>query len=188
MIETSYVPISALYNAEKDDSKPGCTPFAEVPVGFVALSDKPRAGMAEDWLGWFSETHAPAEAELTMTNVLWVEFAVAIGVGAASGSRTDEDEKKEVNSDDSAATVLESIVRNIFRTLPEIDYLVMSLSKNDEKGDVHGIPKFVRRTFEVLARQRHASLFAHDEVYGSPQLLLCDRAAFLPSLEVRSHR
>lgn len=131
-----------------------------------------------------------------MTNTLWVDFAVALGVETAAGTAGTggRDEKQNSGNDhnndqeEEAATVLENIVRTVFNTLPEIDYLVMSLPGEQEgkgKGAAAPTPKFLLRAFEVLSRHANASPNNLDEAYGKPLLLLCDRMAFLPTLAVR---
>lgn len=117
MIETSYLSVSAIFVSDGVNSKNvNDEPLAyENLMGFAVLSDTPRAGLSEDWLGWFSETHAPADAEVTIANTLWVEFAVAIGTKAAAG-RVGEGHEEE----DEAAGVIENIVRTVFNTLPEV--------------------------------------------------------------------
>lgn len=209
MIETSYLSVSALSTADpgfggdggisppnqQDQQQP------EVLVGFAILSDTPRAGVSEDWLEWFSETHAPAEAEVTMTNTLWVDFAVAIGtaraaaggVSAAGGNEFDDGSAKQ-DEEEAAAGVIEDIVRTVFNTLPEIDYLVMSQPGDADTGGKSNkggtgaasipTPAYLLRAFEVLSRHADASPNNLDEAYGKPLLLLCDRMAFLPTLAV----
>lgn len=201
MIETSYLSVSAISSLEdapfdrrkQDERKSSFSPPkpTEVLVGFAILSDTPRAGLSEDWLEWFSETHAPADAEVTMTNTLWVDFAVAISSRVATGGAK-ADEGDEEKDDTEAADAVESIVRTVFNTLPEIDYLVMSLPGNGgaegaSKGGKGAIPtpKFLLGAFELLARHVDASPNNLDEAYGKPLLLLCDRMAFLPTLAVR---
>ncbi|CAM9495709.1 unnamed protein product [Hapterophycus canaliculatus] len=215
MIETSYLSVSALSMAIADAGDGDAPPpddisqqkqQPEILVGFAILSDTPRAGVSEDWLEWFSETHAPADAEVTMTNTLWVDFAIAIsparaaggGAGTATGGGeggsdgTARDEEEEA-----AARVIEDIVRTVFNTLPEIDYLVMSLPGSTDargggsikKGAAGAAnvptPAYLLRAFEVLGRHADASPNNLDEAYGKPLLLLCDRMAFLPTLAVR---
>lgn len=215
MIETSYLSVSAL--STPDPGPDGGGDFSppnrqhrqpsEVLVGFAILSDTPRAGVSEDWLEWFSETHAPAEAEVTMTNTLWVDFAVAVGdtmaAGGGTGALDDESkiysgaergEEGEGEEEAAAAGVIEDIVRTVFNTLPEIDYLVMSLpgdadngGKSSKKGSGAAnvpTPAYLLRAFEVLSRHADASPNNLDEAYGKPLLLLCDRMAFLPTLAV----
>lgn len=217
MIETSYLSVSAVHTPDPNpNGAGGDSPLPnrlqqqqpEVLVGFAILSDTPRAGVSEDWLEWFSETHAPADTEVTMTNTLWVDFAVAIsatkaagGVSTSGGSGSAGAEEgdgriSDQNEEEAAAGVVEDIVRTVFNTLPEIDYLVMSLpgdaeaggGKNGKKGA--GItnvptPAYMLRAFEVLGRHVDASPNNLDEAYGKPLLLLCDRMAFLPTLAVR---
>lgn len=209
MIETSYLSVSALSTVDPDPgsdgnfsppNRPQQQP-PEVLVGFAILSDTPRAGVSEDWLEWFSETHAPVEAEVTMTNTLWIDFAVAIGTGrvasggvsAAGGGDFDGASAKQ-DEEESAAGVIEDIVRTVFNTLPEIDYLVMSLpgevdtcGESAQKGGGAAnipTPAYLLRAFEVLSRHVDASPNNLDEAYGKPLLLLCDRMAFLPTLAV----
>lgn len=205
MIETSYLSVSALSTLDTGDplssqqhqrnsygSLPGIKP-TELLVGFAILSDTPRAGLSEDWLEWFSETHAPADAEVTMTNTLWVDFAVAASarVAAASAGGTGDGLENEQDEEEAAAAI-ENMVRTVFNTLPEIDYLVVSLPGNadDAKGGNRNnnravpTPKFLLSTFEVLVRHADASPNNLDEAYGKPLLLLCDRMAFLPTLAV----
>lgn len=134
-----------------------------------------------------------------MTNTLWVDFAVA--VGDTRGTATVKEEGKtgssaEHDGDDEAAAagVIEDIVRTVFNTLPEIDYLVMSLpgdadtgGKSSKKGPGAAsvpTPAYLLRAFEVLSRHADASPNNLDEAYGKPLLLLCDRMAFLPTLAV----
>ena len=190
MIETSYLSVSALYSFDnsKDShrqkiycSNPGIP--AEVLVGFAILSDTPRAGLSEDWLEWFSETHAPADTEVTMTNTLWMDFAIAASARAVAGigSATTDYGSKEEREEADAAEAIESIVRTVFSTLPEVDYLVMSLPG----GGSLSTPEFLLTAFEVLARHADAPPNNLDEAYGKPLLLLCDRMAFLPTLAVR---
>ena len=210
MIETSYLSVSALSTVDPDPGGDGdfSSPnrqqqqHADVLVGFAILSDTPRAGVSEDWLEWFSETHAPAEAEVTMTNTLWVDFAVAIGTArAASVSVTGGDDpdgaSAKQDEEEAAAGVIEDIVRTVFNTLPEVDYLVMSLpgdadagGKGSKKGAGANIPTpaYLLRAFEVLSRHVDASPNNLDEAYGKPLLLLCDRMAFLPTLAVSMTR
>lgn len=208
MIETSYLSVSALSTLDSGDSPP-TTPLgrpSEALVGFATLSDSPRAGTSEDWLEWFSETHAPVDTELTMTNTLWMDFAVAVSasalqVGVGSGSAKDSVTTEQEEAE--AAKVIEDIVRTVFNTLPELDYLVMSLpgggggSGSDASGGSGGgsgkkgalpTPAFLLSTFEVLTRHANASPNNLDEAYGKPLLLLCDRMAFLPTLAVRGKR
>eukprot|EP00903_Cladosiphon_okamuranus_P010401 g9839.t1 len=206
MIETSYLSVSALSTGDPypagggDVSPPHREPQQqpEVLVGFAILSDTPRAGVSEDWLEWFSETHAPAEAEVTMTNTLWVDFAVAIGTAVApSVTGGDDFDAATAKQDDeeAAAGVIEDIVRTVFNTLPEIDYLVLSLpgdadagGKSNKKGAGAAnipTPAYLLRAFELLSRHVDASPNNLDEAYGQPLLLLCDRMAFLPTLAVR---
>eukprot|EP00752_Nemacystus_decipiens_P015636 g13953.t1 len=203
MIETSYLSVSAVDpgpGGDGDVSPPNRhqQQQAEMLVGFAILSDTPRAGVSEDWLEWFSETHAPAEAEVTMTNTLWVDFAVAVGTArAASASVGDDTDGVSAKQDEeeAAAGVIEDIVRTVFNTLPEIDYLVMSLpgdadagGKSNKKGGGAAslpTPAYLLRAFEVLSRHVDASPNNLDEAYGKPLLLLCDRMAFLPTLAVR---
>lgn len=208
MIETSYLSVSAL-SAPDPDPGGGGGGGSEVLVGFAILSDTPRAGVSEDWLEWFSETHAPADTELTMTNTLWVDFAVAVcpakaagristsggsgGAGAEEGGGRIAEQNEE---DEAAAGVIEDIVRTVFNTLPEIDYLVMSLpgeaevvggNKSGKRGGGTAnapTPAYLLRAFEVLGRHVDASPNNLDEAYGKPLLLLCDRMAFLPTLAV----
>lgn len=205
MIETSYLSVSALSTV--DPSPGGDGDFSslnrqqqqqpEVLVGFAILSDTPRAGVSEDWLEWFSETHAPAEAEVTMTNTLWVDFAVAVGTARAASATGGDDSDgagAKKNEEEAAAGVIEDIVRTVFNTLPEIDYLVMSLPGDADaggKGGKKGVgaanaptPAYLLRAFEVLSRHVDASPNNLDEAYGKPLLLLCDRMAFLPTLAV----
>ena len=225
MIETSYLSISALSTVDVDpgggggvQSRDGRVEQKQQPdalVGFAILSDTPRAGVSEDWLEWFSETHAPADAEVTMTNTLWVDFAVAISperaagvtMGAAAAGREDgggdtaaareeEEEEDEEEEEEAAAGVIEDIVRTVFNTLPEIDYLVISLPGNtDTSGGSSGkkgtartksfpTPAYLMRAFEVLGRHADAAPNNLDEAFGKPLLLLCDRMAFLPTLAV----
>lgn len=212
MIETSYLSVSALSTV---DPGPGDGDFSppnrqqqqhpSILVGFAILSDTPRAGVSEDWLEWFSETHAPAEAEVTMTNTLWVDFAVAIGtaraasgaIGTTGGDGHDVASAKR-DEEEAAAGVIEDIVRTVFNTLPEIDYLVMSLpgdadaggKSNKKGGGATNIPTpaYLLRAFEVLGRHVDASPNNLDEAYGKPLLLLCDRMAFLPTLAVSMSR
>lgn len=203
MIETSYLAVSALSTLDPGGSsndeqqhRKACSPSAGSPtdilVGFAILSDTPRAGLSEDWLEWFSETHAPADAEVTMTNTLWMDFTVAVSTRTAQGGAggTGDDCDQDQDSDE-AASVVESIVRTVFNTLPEIDYLVMSLpgnsnAENGGKASKGAIlpPAFLLSTFEVLSRHADASPNNLDEAYGQPLLLLCDRMAFLPTLAV----
>lgn len=185
MIETSHLSVSALHAFDEADGKErseSALPAAAL-VGFAVLSDSPRHGVSEDWLEWFAETHAPTGAEVTMTNTLWVEFAVAIGVEATTGTVGEE----KGNHNEDAARVLESIVRSIFNTLPEVDYLVMSLPGSDgnAKGNNIEPPSFLLRAFEVLTRQADAPPKRLDDEFSKHKLLLCDRAAFLPTLAVR---
>lgn len=123
MIETSYLSVTALHVFDEVTNNGTTTPSTvatpkpmETLVGFAILSDTPRAGLSEDWLEWFSETYVPADAEITMTNTLWVEFAVALGAevaaGRLGGGCGEEDEE--------AAGVIENIVRTVFTTLPEV--------------------------------------------------------------------
>lgn len=209
MIETSYLSVSALSTVDTGPGGDGEIPppspqqqqHPEVLVGFAILSDTPRAGVSEDWLEWFSETHAPAEAEVTMTNTLWIDFAVAIGtaraaVGGVSTTGGDDFDGASAKQDEeeAAAGVIEDIVRTVFNTLPEIDYLVMSLpgdmdtgGKSNKKGAGATnvpTPAYLLRAFEVLSRHVDASPNNLDEAYGQPLLLLCDRMAFLPTLAV----
>ncbi|CAM9698310.1 unnamed protein product, partial [Laminaria digitata] len=196
MIETSYLSVSALSTPDPpgDDSpSPPLGKANEALVGFATLSDSPRAGTSEDWLEWFSETHAPVDTEVTMTNTLWMDFAVAVSaraleVGAGSISAK-KDEHAEEKDEEDAAKVIEDIVRTVFNTLPELDYLVMSLpaaSGSDRKGGAAiPTPTFLLSTFEVLTRHTNASPNILDEAFGQPLLLLCDRMAFLPTLAVR---
>lgn len=209
MIETSYLSVSALSAVDPDPGSDGnfsppsqqLQQQPEVLVGFAILSDTPRAGVSEDWLEWFSETHAPAEAEVTMTNTLWVDFAVAIGTEQAfSVTRGDDFDGASAKQDEeeAAAGVIENIVRTVFNTLPEIDYLVMSLpgeadtgGKSNKKGAGAAnvpTPAYLLRAFEVLSRHVDASPNNLDEAYGTPLLLLCDRMAFLPTLAVSMMR
>lgn len=213
MIETSYLSVSALSiddlagstagsRSNRPSKKASSSGSDEILVGFAILSDTPRAGLSEDWLEWFSETHAPADAEVTMTNTLWVDFAVAVsarvarGDAATTGGGDDDTEQDERE----AAGVIEDIVRTVFNTLPEIDYLVMSLpSSGMGDGDGHdrgskggggggkGVqpPKCLFGAFETLTRHADASPNNLDEAYGKPSLMLCDRMAFLPTLAVR---
>lgn len=203
MIETSYLSVSALSSPDsgKDSQQQNSRrPYpgnpAEELVGFAVLSDTPRSGLSEDWLEWFSETRAPPDAEITTTNVLWVDFAIAASPRIVSGmtSASTGDESKEQQDEDDATEVIESIVRTVFSTLPEVDYLVMSLM--GDTGTDHGIgkgrsggvviaPKYLLTTFEVLTRHADAPPNNLDEAYGKPLLLLCDRMAFLPTLAVR---
>lgn len=220
MIETSYLSVSALSTAASDtgdgdvqlpDDRSQKKQQPEMLVGFAILSDTPRAGVSEDWLEWFSETHAPADAEVTMTNTLWVDFAIAIsparaaGVGAGNAAAgRDEggggDDAARDAEEEAAAGVIEDIVRTVFNTLPEIDYLVMSLPGNSDAGGGGSggkksaaaaaanvpTPAYLLRAFEVLSRHADASPNNLDEAYGKPLLLLCDRMAFLPTLAVSS--
>lgn len=205
MIEASYLSVSAVSTVDPDPaggadfSPPRRQPQQqpEVLVGFAILSDTPRAGVSEDWLEWFSETHAPAEAEVTMTNTLWVDFAVAIGTAMAASATGGDDfdgASAKQDEEEAAAGVIEDIVRTVFNTLPEIDYLVMSLPGDVDaggKGNKKGAgaaniptPPYLLRAFEVLSRHVDASPNNLDEAYGKPLLLLCDRMAFLPTLAV----
>lgn len=205
MIETSYLSVSALSAPDLD---PGGSGGSELLVGFAILSDTPRAGVSEDWLEWFSETHAPADTEVTMTNTLWVDFAVAVSPakaagristsGGAGGEEGDGCIAEQNEEEEAAAGVIEDIVRTVFNTLPEIDYLVMSLPGEAEVGGGGGnksgkrgagtvnvpTPAYLLRAFEVLGRHVDASPNNLDEAYGKPLLLLCDRMAFLPTLAV----
>lgn len=129
MIETSYLSVSAVFVADKDnrghESPPPATSIAkplETLVGFAILSDNPRSGLSEDWLAWFSETHAPVDAEVTMTNTLWVDFAVALGTQATAG-RLGEHRDDGYEQEEEAAGVIENIVRTVFNTLPEVNAL-----------------------------------------------------------------
>lgn len=201
MIETSYLSVSALSTPDSRDDSPSPLPGKpnETIVGFATLSDSPRAGTSEDWLEWFSETHAPVDTEVTMTNTLWMDFAVAVSTRAvevgAGGSSTKVEHTAEQDEED-AAKVIENIVRTVFNTLPELDYLVMSLpgSGSDASGGGGGsgrkggiaTPSFLLSTFEVLGRHANASPNNLDEAFGQPLLLLCDRMAFLPTLAVSS--
>lgn len=200
MIETSYLSVSALSTPDPGDDSPSPVPGKpnEFIVGFATLSDSPRAGTSEDWLEWFSETHAPVDTEVTMTNTLWMDFAVAVSTRAlevgAGGSSTKDEHTAEQDEED-AAKVIEDIVRTVFNTLPELDYLVMSLpgsgsdaSGGGGSGRKGGIatPTFLLSTFEVLTRHANATPNNLDEAFGQPQLLLCDRMAFLPTLAVSS--
>lgn len=203
MIETSYLSVSALSSpdsgkdSQQQDSR---RPYPGIPaeelVGFAVLSDTPRSGPSEDWLEWFSETHAPPNAEITMTNVLWVDFAIAASPRIVSGmtSTSTGDESKEQQDENDATEVIESIVRTVFSTLPEVDYLVMNLTGDMDTGHGDGkgrsggaiiAPKYLLTAFEVLTRHADAPPNNLDEVYGKPLLLLCDRMAFLPTLAVR---
>lgn len=216
MIETSYLSVSALSAPDPDPGGGGDSPLpnqpqqqqAEVLVGFAILSDTPRAGVSEDWLEWFSETHAPADTEVTMTNTLWVDFAVAVSAAKAAGGVSTsgggsggtgggegDSRIEERNEEEAAASVIEDIVRTVFNTLPEIDYLVMSLpgdaeasgGKSSKKGAGRAnvpTPAYLLRAFEMLDRHVDASPNNLDEAYGKPLLLLCDRMAFLPTLAV----
>lgn len=200
MIETSYLSVSALSAPDSGDASPP-PPLGkpnEALVGFATLSDSPRAGTSEDWLEWFSETHAPVDTEVTMTNTLWMDFAVAVSpraLEAGTGGSSTKDEHTAEQDEEDAAKVIEDIVRTVFNTLPELDYLVMSLpgSGNDASGSggssrKGGIPTptFLLSTFEVLTRHANASPNNLDEALGQPLLLLCDRMAFLPTLAVSS--
>ncbi|CAM9574210.1 unnamed protein product, partial [Scytosiphon promiscuus] len=214
MIETSYLSVSAL-SAVSADPGGGDVRSAgdrsqqkqppEILVGFAILSDSPRAGVSEDWLEWFSETHAPADAEVTMTNTLWVDFAIAISPARAAASgglaagreEGGDDATAQDEEEEAAAGVIEDIVRTVFNTLPEVDYLVMSLPGNPGAGGGGSgkksaagpanvpTPAYLLRAFEVLGRHADASPNNLDEAYGKPLLLLCDRMAFLPTLAVR---
>ena len=206
MIETSYLSVSAVSMVDSDSAGGGgfspprrrLQQQPEVLVGFAILSDTPRGGVSEDWLEWFSETHAPAEAEVTMTNTLWVDFAVAIGAARAAGATGGDDldgASAKQDEEEAAAGVIEDIVRTVFNTLPEIDYLVMSLpgdaddagAKSTKRGAGAAsvpTPAYLLRAFEVLCRHADASPNNLDEAYGKPLLLLCDRMAFLPTLAV----
>lgn len=214
MIETSYLSVSALSTPDPTPGGGGDVHLPgnrqqqqpEILVGFAILSDSPRAGISEDWLEWFSETHVPADAEVTMTNTLWMEFAVAISATRASGvvsgavGREEEGDNNaaarrgEEAEEEEAAGILEDIVRTVFNTLPEIDYLVISLpgdTSTGGKGSKKGAgiasiptPAYLLRAFEVLSRHADASPNNLDEAYGTPRLLLCDRMAFLPTLAV----
>ncbi|CAM9474881.1 unnamed protein product, partial [Discosporangium mesarthrocarpum] len=164
MIETAYLSVSALSTGSSADS-------AEVLVGFAVLSDSPRAGDAEAFLAWVTETHAPGDAELKTTNSLWVDFAVALWEGP--------------EEDGDAGKVIENIVRTVFNTLPEVDYLVMSLPGPSDGKDL-GTPSFLLSAFEVLIRHTDAAHSNLDDVYGNPTVLFCDRMAFLPTLAVRT--
>ncbi|CAM9199842.1 unnamed protein product [Ectocarpus sp. 12 AP-2014] len=216
MIETSYLAVSALSTLDPNLGGGGDVRFPgnrqhqqpEILVGFAILSDSPRAGISEDWLEWFSETHAPADAEVTMTNTLWMDFAVAVSAARASGvvsgvavGREEEGDNNaaarrgEEAEEEEAAGILEDIVRTVFNTLPEIDYLVISLpgdTSTGGKGSKKGAgtaciptPAYLLRAFEVLSRHADASPNNLDEAYGTPRLLLCDRMAFLPTLAIR---
>lgn len=211
MIETSYLSVSALSTVTADPTGRDAYPTdnrgqpklkPEILVGFAILSDTPRAGVSEDWLEWFSETHAPADAEVTMTNTLWVDFAIAISPARAAGGGAGPAAGREDGGGDAAARdeeeemaagVIEDIVRTVFNTLPEIDYLVMSLpgdadASSGKKGAAGAAnvptPAYLLRAFEVLGRHADASPNNLDEAYGKPLLLLCDRMAFLPTLAV----
>ncbi|CAB1099575.1 unnamed protein product [Ectocarpus sp. CCAP 1310/34] len=216
MIETSYLSVSALSTPDPNPGGGGDVHLLgnrqqqqpDILVGFAILSDSPRAGLSEDWLEWFSETHAPADAEVTMTNTLWMDFAVAVSAarasGVVSGVAVGREEVGDNNAvacrgeeaeEEEAAGILEDIVRTVFNTLPEIDYLVMSLpgdTSTGGKGSKKGAgtasiptPGYLLRAFQVLSRHADASPNNLDEAYGTPRLLLCDRMAFLPTLAVR---
>lgn len=133
MIETSYLSVSAIFISEEGNSNQNNQLLPrETLMGFAIVSDTPRSGLSEDWLGWFSETHAPADVEVTMTNTLWVDFAVAVGAEAAAG-RAGEDHG---GKDEEAAGVIEDIVRTVFNTLPEVSTLNNPSETNSgaEKG------------------------------------------------------
>lgn len=185
MIETSYLCACALRSNHEDDAsaKPGLQPHPEFLVGFAMVSDSPRRGLSEDWLDWFSETHAPVDAEVRITNTLWVDFAVAVGqeeaVVAEEGGETEESE-----NGGGAAAIIESIARTVFSMLPEIDNLVMSLLEDEEDGEGIEMPRFLCRAFRVLHRHANASPSRLDSVFGKPRLLICERSAFLPTLAV----
>lgn len=205
MIETSYLSVSALSSPDsgkdsqqQNSSKPYPGILAEELVGFAVLSDTPCSGLSEDWLEWFSETHSPPNVEITMTNVLWVDFAIAASPRIVSGmtSESTGDESKEKQDENDATEVIESIVRTVFSTLPEVDYLIMSLTGDtdtdhrDDKDRSSGAviaPKYLLTAFEVLTRHADAPPNNLDEAYGKPFLLLCDRMAFLPTLAVRKN-
>lgn len=172
MIATSYLSVTAI--ALPEERVEGQRP-PEALVGFFALSDYPRGGRTEDWLTWFSETYAPADAEVTMTNVLWVDFAVACGA-------TSEDESSE-RLKEGAAPVVDDIVRTVFNTLPEIDYLVLSLPESDDRN-MNDSAACLQGAFAELARHVDEPSNNLDKDLRTTSLFLCDRAAFLPTLAV----
>ena len=113
-------------------------------------------------------------------------------IGAGSSTK---DEHTAEQDEEEAAKVIEDIVRTVFNTLPELDYLVMSLPGSGNGANGGGgsgrkrdtpTPTFLLSTFEVLTRHANASPNNLDEAFGQPLLLLCDRMAFLPTLAVSS--
>ncbi|CAM9287028.1 unnamed protein product [Choristocarpus tenellus] len=162
MIETSYLSVSALAPVSSSND-------VGALLGFAVFSDAPKKGEGEDVLQWISEKYAPADAELKITNTLWVEFAVA------HGDRTGSD----------APGIIQNIVRTVFNSLPEMDYLVMRLPGANE-GKAPETPAFLATTFELMVQHSDVPSSKFDDLYGDPSLFLCDRMAFLPTLAVRT--
>ncbi|KAG5189802.1 hypothetical protein JKP88DRAFT_286546 [Tribonema minus] len=132
-------------------------------AGFLSLSDAPRAGGAEEWLAWFAETYAPADADARPANTLWVEFAVdGDGNGGSSGG--------------GGGGAVEQMMRKVFTLLPEVDSVAAALPPETAP------PPYLFPAFAQLRRSPVAGPVKGDELFDGGPVLYCDRVGFTPTL------
>ncbi|CAM9236898.1 unnamed protein product, partial [Chrysoparadoxa australica] len=180
MIESCYLAMVAVADGSGDTDADTNTQLsslsaddgnAEEIVGFAVLIDSPKTGEAEDWLEWFAEAFPPLDSEANIDNTLWMSFVAALPW-----------------SDVASGKIVEHMVRSVFTTLPEVDYIMMTLPKGgsgSKGGDDAGLPEFVSPAFTQLNSASIDDIGEGKSVDTDDYVMVCDRNAYLPTLAVR---
>ena len=162
LIESGYLSITVI-NASKPKQI----------LGFLTLNDNPRnfPHGSERWLelfnrGSLSQAEAAAAGakrppqQLRISNTLWVDFFVS-----DSGS---------------AEEITDSMFQTVFSTLPEVDYIVMSVPK----GSKIDLGLFSPRAIDPLDLTEDSSTVECQEFLESVAHI-CERESVIPTLRVR---
>ena len=102
LIESGYLSVTVVNSAKQREV-----------LGFLTLNDNPRnyAHGSEKWMSFFRKSSSVSNANLKISNTLWIDFFVA----------------DETNSD----KIYKNLFTTVFNTLSEIDYIVMCPPSGD---------------------------------------------------------